>query len=300
MLPGNHDLAPVTQTEFARTYGEFGYDEASSRDPASLSYAVFRDDLLLLLMDTGGYPPAALDLPDAPGNDSGEAFLSEATLRWVEEQLRQARKEGLRVLCAGHYNLLPALSRQPGSGFYLENAGRFAALLKEYRVPLYLSGHMHLHAVYQEDGLTELLTPYLLAYPTGYTLLDLTDTALRCTPRRIDVDAWAAETDQTDPNLLHFARWQQEGLYRYSEENVRYMAERNPLTSAETRQAVDFFYAVMNAYWDGTLSDRRAELEAMPGYAPFFRCAEGFSYGWWLKDLIRTASPLLRGFVLSW
>ena len=114
------------------------------------------------------------------------------------------------------------------------------------------------------------------------------------------MDAWAAETDQTDPNLLHFARWQQEGLYRYSEENVRYMAERNPLTSAETRQAVDFFYAVMNAYWDGTLSDRRAELEAMPGYAPFFRCAEGFSYGWWLKDLIRTASPLLRGFVLSW
>ena len=37
----------------------------------------------------------------------------------------------------------------------------------------------------------------------------------------------------------------------------------------------------------------------MPGYEPFFRCAEGYAYGWWLKELIRTASPLLKGFTLE-
>ena len=300
VLPGNHDLAPVSQAEFAALYGPFGYDEACSRDPASLSYCVRREDLMLLMMDTGGYAPGAVDLPGSGMPESGEAFLSEATLGWAEEQLTQARQQGLHVLCAGHYNLLSELSRQPGSGVYLENADRFAGLLREYGVPLYLSGHMHISAVTQTAGLTELLTPYLLAYPTGYTVLDLTETTLHFTPRRIDVNAWARETGRQDPVLLDFAAWQQEGLRSYSAENVRYMAERNPLSAREQEQAAAFFYAVMDAFWDGSLYDRRGELEAMAGYGPFFRCAESYSYSWWLKDLIQSASPLLRGFTLKW
>ena len=38
----------------------------------------------------------------------------------------------------------------------------------------------------------------------------------------------------------------------------------------------------------------------MPGAAPFFRCAEGYAYGWWLRDLIDTATPLLKGFAIPW
>ena len=56
----------------------------------------------------------------------------------------------------------------------------------------------------------------------------------------------------------------------------------------------------MNAYWDGTLSEKRADLEAMPGYEEFFRCAEGYAYGPWLKELIRTAGPELAGFTVPW
>ena len=50
VLPGNHDLAPVTQTEFAEAYAAFGYGEARSRDRNSLSYSVTRDGLMLLMM----------------------------------------------------------------------------------------------------------------------------------------------------------------------------------------------------------------------------------------------------------
>ena len=56
VLPGNHDLAPIGQTEFAEYYADFGYTEAYSRDEASLSYCVLRDDLTLLMMDLGGFP----------------------------------------------------------------------------------------------------------------------------------------------------------------------------------------------------------------------------------------------------
>lgn len=299
VLPGNHDLAPIGQRDFAALYADFGYDEAWSRDESSLSYCVLRDDCVLLMLDTAGYPAGAIDLDGAPAREDSTAFLSEATLRWAEDMLREARARELPVLCAGHYNLLTGAARDPEkSGYYVENGERLAALLRDYGVPLYLSGHIHLRAVYRERGLTELVTEYLLGYPTGYSVLDLTADTLRYAPRRVDVDAWAAESGQSDPALLHFAAWQQEGLWRYSQENVAYMAERNPLTQRQQAQASAFFYAVMNAFWAGTLPARRAALEAMPGRSPFFRCAEGYAYGWWLRDLMENASPELAGFTL--
>ena len=298
VLPGNHDLAPIRQTDFARLYGDFGYDEAFSRDPASLSYCVVRDDLMLLMMDTAGYAAGAIDLPGAAARENSEAFLSEATLRWAEELLQKAQEEGLFVLAAGHYNLLPEISHQPGSGYYVENGVRFAALLRQYGVPLYLSGHMHLRAVYREDGLTEQLTECLIAYPTAYTLLDLTAEALAVTPRRADVDAWAEAAGQTNPVLLRFANWQEQAMQSYCRTTVDAMAERNPISAAEKGAAADFFYAAMRAYWDGSLGSRRDVIRSMAGYDAFFRCAEGYSYGWWLRDLIESASPDLPGYTL--
>ena len=300
VLPGNHDLAPVTQSEFAQLYADFGYREAFSRDRSSLSYSVVLDDLMLLMLDTAGYRAGAIDLPGAPERDNNEAFLSLSTLSWVERQLQAAQEQGLRVLCAGHFNLLTSLSREKGSGFYLENGDRLAQLLRTCRVPLYLSGHMHIQAVLQESGLTELLTEYLLSYPTGYSILDLSQEELRFTPVRIDMDGWAAETRQTDPALLRFSQWQDENLYEYCGSAVTSMASRNPLREDEVQSASEFFYAVMTAYWDGTLTEKHDQLETMPGCQPFFRCAEGFSYGWWLRDLMETASPLIRGFTLNW
>lgn len=298
VLPGNHDLGPVTQTEFAALYADFGYAEAYSRDHVSLSYCVVRDSLMILMMDTAGYSTNAIDLAEAPGTDN--AFLRRETLRWAEEMLMKAKADGLHVLCAGHYNLLPEISRQEGSGYHIQNGEAFTELLRAYGVTLYLSGHMHLRAVYQEDGLTELLTEYLLAYPTGYGLLDLTDSQLQYRPRRIDVDAWAAANEQDDPVLLQYTDWQEKNFRAYADENVAYMSKRNPIKKKEQKQAAEFFYTAMSAYWDGCLSAKKEELKAMPGYEPFFRCAEGYAYGWWLKDLIETAVPELAGFEQNW
>ena len=300
VLPGNHDLAPVTQTEFAALYTDFGYGEASSRDTVSLSYSVIRDGLMLLMLDTAGYPAVSADLPGASLPDSNRPYLSEQTLRWAEERLNEAKEKDLTVLAAGHYNVLTPSSRDDSyKGFYLESGERLASLLEEAGVPLYLSGHIHSRAVYQEKALTELVTEFLLGYPTAYSVLDLTEEDIVYTPRRIDVDAWAQESGQTDPVLLHFAQWQQDALRHYAHENVKYMSERNPLSAAETQQAEAFFYDVMNSYWQGSLSTDREKLETMPGYEPFFRCAEGYSYAWWLKDLISAASPLLKGFRIA-
>lgn len=42
VLPGNHDLSPVTQQEFAEIYEPFGFGEATSRDAASPLLGGFR------------------------------------------------------------------------------------------------------------------------------------------------------------------------------------------------------------------------------------------------------------------
>ena len=163
-------------------------------------------------------------------------------------------------MAAGHFNLLPEISKQPGSGYCIENGDRFTEMLRTYEAPLYLSGHMHVRAVYQEEGLTELLTEYLLGYPTAYSLLDLSANGLQYSPRRIDVDAWAAEAGETDQVLLNYKDWQQEELYNYSVSNISYMSERNPITEEEKKNAVGFYYTVMNAFWSGTLSDQRSAV----------------------------------------
>ena len=105
VLPGNHDLAPVGQTEFASFYEDFGYAEACSRDPVSLSYCVIRDGVMLLMMDTAGYSLGAIDLPGAAARSRNDPFFSEETLRWAEACLQDAKEKSLTVLAAGHYNL---------------------------------------------------------------------------------------------------------------------------------------------------------------------------------------------------
>ena len=256
---------------------------------------------MIMMMDTAGYSIGSVDLPDAAKPDSQHPYLTDGTLEWVEDMLNEAKTQNLRVLAAGHYNLLSEISRDPAStGYYLVNGDLFFDLLRAFDVPLYLSGHTHTRSVYQQDGLTELVTEYLLSYPTGYSVLDLTDANIIYTPHRVDVDSWAIESGSSDPVLQFYAQWQQDELQRYSTSNVEYMSERNPISAKQKRQAAEFFYEVMNSYWKGMLSKDSAVLKALPGYKPFFRCAEGYAYGWWLKDLIDTASPLLEGFRIPW
>ncbi len=299
VVPGNHDLAPVTQSEFAALYGEFGYAEAYSRDESSLSYCVRRGALMLLMLDEGGYPAAACDLPGSPGAGKRTAFLSEATLRWVSSMLDEAEAQGLRVLCAGHYNLLGDFAQDPANeGYYIEGGAALAKLLREHGALLYCSGHIHTRAVSREDGLRELVTEFLLGYPTACGVLDLSERQLRYTPYRIDVDGWAAQSGQTEPILLSYARWQQDALRESCDAAVAGMAQGKALSEGEQSEAAAFFYAALDAYWQGTLSARREALEAMPGCALFFRCAEGYAYGWWLRELLENASPELAGFTV--
>ena len=83
-----------------------------------------------------------------PG-DKGKVDLTDATFKWLEEDLAQARQPFVWVI--GHQPLesLPDMDskreRHGGESvsFDSERAARFAALLKKYHVRAYLCGHTH-------------------------------------------------------------------------------------------------------------------------------------------------------------
>ncbi|MCR5088909.1 MAG: metallophosphoesterase [Oscillospiraceae bacterium] len=306
VLPGNHDLAPVTQTEFAALYADFGYAEAYSRDESSLSYCIISDDLMLLMMDTGGYPLSAFDLPYAAEDAlsfvtdryavSGPVFLSDRTLRWAAAMIAEAQARQLRVICAGHYNLLSPPSLVEGSGYYIYNGSSLTALLQEAKVPLYLSGHMHLRGVYQENGLTELMTECLTSYPVSCGILKLDGDNLRYDPLLLDVDTWAASCGQSDPVLLHFSDWQETQRKQSAEKTVLGLASGKAVSKAELSEAVKFFSSFLYAYWHGALYQVSESLQTLPGYTVFSQIASDSSYGPWVRGLLLDASPLLAGF----
>ena len=136
VMPGNHDLDSgmaarfsgegvelvegVTAGEFAGIYADFGFSEALSRDPSSLSYtARLAPGLILLMLDVNGGA--------SPG------WASDSTLAWCEGQLAAARERGERVLAVSHQNLY---SHSPllVNGYMISNAAQVEALYEEYGV----------------------------------------------------------------------------------------------------------------------------------------------------------------------
>ena len=73
-----------------------------------------------------------------------------------------------------------------------------------------------------------------------------------------------------------------------------------PLWATKAQFSTEPNWAFLNFPFYCLLSLDRCNLLAAPGYPYFLRSSEGYAYGWWLRELIETTSPLLAGFSLSW
>ena len=187
VVPGNHDINnlvassyfgektmpadSVTAEEFLEIYHEFGYDQALSRDEASLSYTYAVDEhTWLLMLDTNDYEPA--------GKVGGK--IEQETLQWMAEQLELADKEGVQVIPVGHHNLLQE-SRLYPFDCTIEGNEEIIQLFEQHKLPLYISGHLHAARVKkhrtapgvseEEYGIREIVTSSLSMSPCQYLLL---------------------------------------------------------------------------------------------------------------------------------
>ena len=250
VMPGNHDLEnpmavsfegegiwiteSVTGEEFAEIYGAFGYEEALSRDRASLSYTYeLAPNLRVLMVDanTGDYPGSA-----AP-----------RTLSWVKSQLRDAARDGAWVVAVCHQNLLQHSSLFSG-GYRLGNAGELLALFEEAPVICCLSGHIHIQHIAQSGGaLREIVTSALAVSPNQYGLLELAGGDASYRTRPVDVAAWAAGEGLRDETLLEFSQTSRQFFWDTS----RRQGAAEAGTGEEAQAMAAFFADVNTAYFAG-------------------------------------------------
>ena len=281
VLPGNHDIGETGTDAFARLYEDFGYGEAYSRDPASLSSSVRVGSYLLLLLDTNGYT-----------GQRYEASLSEATLAWMQGQLELAREKGWPVIAAGHYPLLTGYSTP------FVHKDRAAGLLESYGVQLYLAGHLHKRCVAVQGELAELVVDQAIAYPCCYAMLEVDGESCRYTPRQIAVSDWAAQSGTYDPSLLGFDACQTELEQARCRGIVERLRRDRDVGAEALAQAEDFFWQLMDSRAHGTVSEHADALRAHPGYGLLVELAVGTIYNSWIPSVIESAVPYTTGFLL--
>ena len=193
VIPGNHDLhsksaarfegediylvESVTASEFAEIYAEFGFDEALSRDSASLSYSVRpAPGLRLLLVDVN--------------SRSSPGWAADETLAWVESQLNEAGRAGERVVAVSHQNLY-AHNPMLTSGYMISNSAQLETLYENAGVLLNLSGHIHLQHLRTDREVPELVTSSLAVSPNQYGVLTLDGEHGSYRTERVELEGFA-------------------------------------------------------------------------------------------------------------
>lgn len=245
IIPGNHDInnyfsasyfgdekkvAPIAgPEEFYEIYREFGYDQAISRDEASLSYVYELDEKnWLLLLDSAEYEPL---------NKVG-GRIREETMKWMKIQLEEAKNQGIHVVPAAHHNLLKESILYPND-CTLENSQEVIELFESYRLPLYISGHLHLQRVKKhkpEPGepdeayhISEIVADSFAIPPCQYGVLKWSDDGrLSYTTKETDMEKWAANQGITDENLLGFGEYGEQFLTRIISSQVHEKIKNMP------------------------------------------------------------------------
>ncbi|MCR4694087.1 MAG: metallophosphoesterase [Pseudobutyrivibrio sp.] len=259
VLPGNHDLNKanaasffgdsyelvdsVTDQEFMDIYGDYGYDEAIALDENSCSYvARLSDDLRLLMVDVNG--------------GGAGSMVKKEVLEWVEDQLKDASKEGDYVIAGSHQTLFehnPMFT----FGYVMVNNQQLLDLYKEYGVICNLSGHMHIQHI-AEDGLPEFVTAAQAVSPNYIANLHLEDHQGHYEVEPTDVSTWAKDNGIEDPNLLDFAD--------YSSSYFKEVAKNKILSGDGDERNAEFFSEINRGYFSGDLRDLDLDQELLEYY----------------------------------
>lgn len=301
VIPGNHDInnhnaatyfggqrQPTEYLEgaeaFLEIYHEFGYDQALSRDEASLSYVYGLDETHWMMM---------LDSCQYEDYNHVSGRIRPETLAWMEEQLELARAQQIMVMPVAHHNLLSE-SRMYKTECTMENHQEVIRLLEQYELPLYISGHLHAQRVKKhkeapgvvEDayGISEIvLSPYSIP-PCQYGYMEWQeDGAFSFETRQADVAGLAAARGMEDPFLLNFPEEATKFMKGMIQDQVKQTVHSVPedLKQRMIRLYAEVYYDYCAGYsmdWDS--------VEHTSGYTLWQRVDPGNKYVGEMREMV--------------
>jgi predicted phosphodiesterase len=271
VIPGNHDVNnphayryegnqvfPVENVSpelFARIYADFGYHEAISRDPHSLSYiAEPVPGLWLFALDSCRYDEN-LDL----GTPVTGGRFTKDTLNWVLEKLSAAKAGGKKVVGFMHHGLLEHhLGQSPlFSEYIIEQWPTLSKILAKAGLPIVFTGHYHaLDATQRKwssgDKVTSLFdveTGSLATFPIPYRVVSLDEGNVVNIHSEFITEIDYDTGDMTFPEYAEI--FLDEGLFLLAFEMLTLPSEEggfdldpdDPLTSDIAQQAAEGFKA---------------------------------------------------------
>lgn len=254
VIPGNHDInnpkacsyrgndkvpaEPASPEQFAEIYEDFGYGEAISRDPASLSYTYeLTDGTWLLMLDSCQYENGAL----VGGMIRGETY------QWIDEVMNDAWIQERKVIAVSHHNLLDE-SRIYEEDCTIEHSEELERKLDEWGVRLFLSGHLHVqhYRTSQQYGIDEIVTSALCVSPCQYGILQFFGPDHYFYSTEVtDVTYWADQKGNPDRNLQDFGQYADEFLQEIFYTKAKEELEGKDLSPDEIRSMAEI-YAMLN------------------------------------------------------
>lgn len=283
VIPGNHDLKnpwarsfkgnenfkvdTITKRDFVKIYGDFGYDEAISRDKGSLSYlASPTKHLWILMLDTTKYKDnMVLGFPETCG------YLSKETFEWIEECSNMAKEENAKLIAVMHHSLLDHC-QVITKGFTLENNSTAVEVFQNCDIDLVLTGHIHIQDIstYEKDekSIYDIATSALSVYPQQYGVLNYSlKNGYDYNTCRVDIENWANKKGIQDENLLNFKSYSKEAFMEQSYHNFYDKLLQMGKYTDEEMQEISKTLAMLNLnYYSGVKNTNIDEIKNTKGY----------------------------------
>lgn len=283
VIPGNHDILNpyarsfkgdkqyraeyINEKDFSKIYESFGYKEAISRDKATLSYlAAPSEDVWLLMLDTAQYKNNI-----AQGTPQLDGRIPAETLEWIKQCSDLAKSKGAKLITVMHHNLLDHSSTL-NKGFTINNSKEAIQVFEQAGINLTLSGHTHNQDIksYEAGGnpIYDIVTACIGVYPQKYGILKYSPKdGLDYSTASVDVEGWAKETGQTDPNLVNF-REHSRSFYgdRIYTKVVSRLAITDAYTSEELKLMGDVYRTLNLRYYEGQKQVGTGEIRKSQGF----------------------------------
>lgn len=200
VINGNHDINNpssfsyngdvervnnVTPERFKEIYKEYGYGEAISIDPNSLSYVVEPiPNLRVIAMDSCIYNPK----PTTRGKFSKE------TLNWITSQISLARREGKFIIGMMHHGILEHFDSQKKlfPEYVIDNYETVASRLAEAGLRIVFTGHFHAQDIVKRTlsngySMIDIETGSLITYPSPYRIVEIDKDGINITSHFIEI-----------------------------------------------------------------------------------------------------------------
>ena len=219
---------------------------------------------------------------DVNANDTFCTVRKE-TLQWIEENLKKARSEGIKVISSTHQPMSVHNDRFR-FGYTVMNAESLMELYARYDVSLNLAGHLHIQHINHEDGFTDIAASSLAVFPNQYGVINISNSTITdYETRSVDVASWAEKNGMTLPSLLNFSEYSADFFDATTLSKLSKAFSGKALTEEEDARLRAFAARINREYFAG-----KSEVDGEdPDWILWQEKMKGVSFGSYMEEIVR-------------